>query len=438
MRGRGLVRSLISVYDVLHKRLSNTIGVLTNQFGQRTYSVGSGGYRKIGHRSLCCLAAILPFIFLTFIASEGYFQTHLSEELVSSTQFSAAVNSIISGFNSNSSCDVFSGKWVYDKTYPLYNVSECPFAEHGFRCQNNGRKDQDYMKWRWKPLSCDIPRFNPSDILQRLQGLRVVFVGDSMARTQWESLICLLMQGVADKRSVYEINGKKITKLVPFLRVRFSSFNFTIEYYRSPFLVQKGSPPKNVPKRVHRTLKLDKMDDSNKRWLDADILIFNSGHWWTPTKTYQLGCYFQVGDSLKLGMKIEAAYQKAISTWASWVESAVNTSRTHVFFRSFEPSHWSGSWDNLSCKVSRQPISNLKRIRGYLLSQISWDVIARMKAPVTFLNVTTLSAYRTDAHIGKWSDKPDVPDCSHWCLPGVPDIWNEMLFSSFFMRGRRV
>lgn len=283
-----MVRYLISVYDLLLKRLSNTIGILTSHFGQRSYSVGQVGYRKIGHRSLCFLAAILPFIFLTFIASEGYFRTQLSEDLVSSTHFSAAVNTIFSGIISNSSCDVFSGKWVYDKTYPLYNVSDCPFAERGFRCQYNGREDQDYMKWRWKPLGCDIPRFKPSDILQRLQGLRVVFVGDSMARTQWESLICLLMQGVADKQSVYEINGQKIAKRTRILRIHFSSFNFTIEYYRSPFLVQMSNPPKNVPKRVHHTLKLDKIDDLNKRWLDADILVFNSGHWWTPTKTFQI------------------------------------------------------------------------------------------------------------------------------------------------------
>ncbi|KAL1112377.1 hypothetical protein V6Z11_D02G122100 [Gossypium hirsutum] len=22
-----------------------------------------------------------------------------------------------------------------------------------------------------------------------------------------------------------------------------------------------------------------------------------------------------------------------------------------------------------------------------------------------------------------------VPDCSHWCLPGLPDIWNEIFLS---------
>ncbi|KAH9308175.1 hypothetical protein KI387_036086, partial [Taxus chinensis] len=342
MRGYRLFRSLNSIYDVVYKILSSTIGsiIFPSQFSQRTYSFGSGGYRQIGHHNFCYLAAILVFIFITFITSHGYFRPHFSAEFISSSEFSSTINGIKNDYSSNSSCDISSGKWVYDKTYPLYTAFSCPFVERGFCCQSNGRKDQDYMKWRWKAMSCDIPRFKSSDILKRLQGLRVAFVGDSMARTQWESLICLLMQGVADKQSVYEINGNKITKRIPFLGVRFSSFNFTIEYYRSPFLVQHGSPPKNAPKRVHSTLKLDKIDYANKRWLDADLLIFNSGHWWTPTKTFRTGCYFQVGDSLKLGIKIEAAYQKAISTWASWVDSMVNTSRTRVYFRSFEPTHW--------------------------------------------------------------------------------------------------
>lgn len=150
------------------------------------------------------------------------------------------------------------------------------------------------------------------------------------------------------------------------------------------------------------------------------------------------GCYFQVGDSLKLGMTIRDAYRKAISTWASWVESTVNTSRTHVFFRSFEPSHWRNSFTKKVCKVSKYPISDPGNLGKYPLSQILVDVVTRMQVPVTVLNVTTLSAYRSDAHVGQWSDMPSVPDCSHWCLPGVPDMWNELLFGYLLMEGRGV
>ncbi|CAN6475721.1 unnamed protein product [Victoria cruziana] len=195
---------------------------------------------------------------------------------------------VANGFESIEDCDFFEGKWVKDDSYPLYNGSLCPFAEKGFNCQGNGRKDDNYMKWRWKPHHCEVPRFDVHEILQTLRGLRIVFVGDSMGRTQWESLICLLMTGVSDKKSVYEINGNEITKQIRFLGVRFSSFNFTVEFYRSPFLVQQGIPPRHSPKRVRSTLRLDRLDKISNRWLNSDFLIFNSGHWWNPVKIFDV------------------------------------------------------------------------------------------------------------------------------------------------------
>ncbi|KAL5982645.1 hypothetical protein ACLOJK_016720 [Asimina triloba] len=183
-------------------------------------------------------------------------------------------------------CDFFNGKWVRDEAYPLYNSSECPFTERGFNCLANGRRDYGYQKWRWKPLHCDIPSFNVTVILEQLRGKRVVFVGDSMSRTQWESMICLLMTGVKDKRSVFEVNRNSITKQIRHLNVRFQSFDFNIEFYRSVFLMKRGRPPRHGPRRVQSTLHLDELDDINNRWIDADILIFNSGQWWTPGKLF--------------------------------------------------------------------------------------------------------------------------------------------------------
>lgn len=185
-------------------------------------------------------------------------------------------------------CNVYEGSWIADESYPLYNASLCPFAERGFDCLANGREDMGYAKWRWKPKNCDIPRFDAHRVLEGLRGKRVVFVGDSLSRTQWESLICLLMTGVEDKESVYEVNGNKITKQIRFLSVRFTTFDLRMDFYRSVFLVQPASKPVRAPKRVKSTLRIDKMDDISKEWIDSDILIFNSGHWWTPSKLFEL------------------------------------------------------------------------------------------------------------------------------------------------------
>ncbi|KAL6209260.1 hypothetical protein ACLB2K_020202 [Fragaria x ananassa] len=333
-------------------------------------------------------------------------------------------------------CNVYEGSWIADESYPLYNASLCPFAERGFDCLANGREDMGYAKWRWKPKNCDIPRFDAHRVLEGLRGKRVVFVGDSLSRTQWESLICLLMTGVEDKESVYEVNGNKITKQIRFLSVRFTTFDLRMDFYRSVFLVQPASKPVRAPKRVKSTLRIDKMDDISKEWIDSDILIFNSGHWWTPSKLFELepnfvsnrGCYFQMGKSLKLGMPITTAFKKAMSTWASWVETTINTNRTSVFFRTFESSHWSGQ-HRYSCKVGQRPWLRSWGMDRSPVSDTIIKIVHKMAVPVTIMHVTPMGSFRSDGHVGLWSDNPSVPDCSHWCLPGVPDMWNEILLS---------
>ena len=49
-------------------------------------------------------------------------------------------------------------------------------------------------------------------MLELIRGKRLVFVGDSINRNQWESMICLLYGAVNDPKKVYETRGRKITK----------------------------------------------------------------------------------------------------------------------------------------------------------------------------------------------------------------------------------
>ncbi|GMP36652.1 hypothetical protein CsSME_00008710 [Camellia sinensis var. sinensis] len=57
------------------------------------------------------------------------------------------------------SCDLYVGNWVRDEEdYPIYKPGSCPYVDEAYDCQNNGRKDSDYLKWRWKPHGCELPR----------------------------------------------------------------------------------------------------------------------------------------------------------------------------------------------------------------------------------------------------------------------------------------
>lgn len=51
---------------------------------------------------------------------------------------------------------------------------------------------------------------------------------------------------------------------------------------------------------------------------------------------------------------------------------------------------------------------------------------------IQLLDLTHLSEFRADAHPAIWLGKKDAvaiwgQDCLHWCLPGLPDTWVDIL-----------
>ena len=70
--------------------------------------------------------------------------------------------------------------------------------------------------------------------------------------------------------------------------------------------------------------------------------------------------------------------------------------------------------------------------------KITEEVIKDMRVPVKLLNVTSLTNFRKDGHPSIYgknltpgkSVSKRRQDCSHWCLPGVPDTWNELIYAS--------
>ncbi|KAM6541210.1 hypothetical protein CsatB_005657 [Cannabis sativa] len=342
-------------------------------------------------------------------------------------------------------CDIFDGNWVWDETYPLYNSPDCPFMDGGFRCSENSRPNHQYTKWRWQPKHCNLPRFDGEKMLEKLRNKRVVFAGDSIARNQWESLLCLLSSAVSNKSSIYEVNRNPITKHSGYLIFKFDHFNCTVEYYRSPFLVLLGHPPPKSPPNVKYALKVDQMDRTANRWNQADLLILNSGRWWTYEKTLRTGCNFEEGRKMKMNMSVETAYKKSMETVVDWVNTKVNKKKTLVYFRTYSPSHFrGGSWKNGGgCHMETLPELGPLTSNEHSYVKIVSDVLSSKKrsSNLEMLNVTNMSMRRKDGHPSIYNSKGDknkspshIQDCSHWCLPGVPDSWNELLYAIFLKR----
>ena len=64
-------------------------------------------------------------------------------------------------------------------------------------------------------------RFDGGKMLEMLRGKRLVFVGDSLNRNMWESLVCALRDSLKDKSRVYEVSGRQRFRTQGFYSFKF-------------------------------------------------------------------------------------------------------------------------------------------------------------------------------------------------------------------------
>lgn len=68
------------------------------------------------------------------------------------------------------------------------------------------------------------------------------------------------------------------------LGCRRQDYGLTIDFFVSPFLVREWEV-RNKDRSTKETLRLDLIGMSCDQYKGADILVFNTGHWWTHDKT---------------------------------------------------------------------------------------------------------------------------------------------------------
>ncbi|GFQ02544.1 protein trichome birefringence-like 4 [Phtheirospermum japonicum] len=97
-----------------------------------------------------------------------------------------------------------------------------------------------------------------------------------------------------------------------------------------------------------------------------------------------------------------------------------------------------GQWNSGgNCDGETRPIMDNAHLGPYPSMMRALETeISRMRMPVFYLNITKMTYYRKKGHPSIFEELASTrkdgsffQDCSHWCLPRVPDSWNELLYA---------
>ncbi|CAK9161042.1 unnamed protein product [Ilex paraguariensis] len=378
-------------------------------------------------------------------------QTDLNDTIPTSQTYVASVPSLspaasnVSKFGSG--CDLYDGKWVHDSTGPLYRNDSCPVLTQMQNCQGNGRPDKDYENWRWKPSLCDLPRFDANKFLELMRGKTLAFIGDSVARNQMESMLCILWQVEEPKN-----RGNRRMQ-----RYYFKSTNTMIIRIWSSWLVHQTDESFDFSPAGVVKLHLDAPDEGFMDFIPTfDVVVLSSGHWFAKQSVYILNNEI-VGGQLWWPDKSRQKKIDNVEAFGISVETILTAMVTHpnytglTIVRSYSPDHYEGgAWNTGgSCTGQIRPALDGELVENGFTNIMHEKQVMGFKRAINkkankstlrLMDITKAFGYRHDGHPGPYRSpdpnkitkrgpdgRPPPQDCLHWCMPGPVDTWNELV-----------
>lgn len=338
-------------------------------------------------------------------------------------------------------CNFAKGRWVADKRRPLYSGFGCKqWLSDMWSCRLTQRTDFTYEGYRWQPENCEMPEFHRLRFLRKMQDKTIAFVGDSLGRQQFQSLMCMATGG-EDRLDVEDVGWKfGLTKPPGAVRPDgwafwFSQTNTTILYYWSASLCAIESINSTDPDTEY-AMHLDKPPTFLERFLNQfHVLVLNTGHHWNRGKLVANKWVMYANGKPVLDRKLSQignAKNLAIHSIVRWVDTHMSWhTELKAFFRTISPRHFSGGdWNSGGKCDNTIPLAGGDKVTQDEPSDpVIGDAVKGTK--VKILDITAISQLRDEAHMSRYSLKASdsVQDCLHWCLPGVPDTWNELLYA---------
>ena len=305
------------------------------------------------------------------------------------------------------------GEWVPANTtsFQWGSFSSLSSKESYRQCLRTERQGDCGDAWEnsWLPQPEQYLLYNGTraNLRSCLGGVTIYLVGDSLTRQQTKALECLLNELV---------NG-----------------NVVLKYFRCPYLLdyeydrRTGGPTNTETNQLCKPLERALSSNS------PDLMLLNVGHW---------------TDKAKLGLEWKEIFDVILRKTVARLETIFDTRpQPRIFFRmtasrffregdwNTSPEGWCGCQgpDKNRCRpdaIAQQP-NPLAKYSDYnplslvlpAMNEIAKTIIqfSAVSLKIEILYTSEMSLAREDASY----------DCSHFCLPGVPDLWNLMLLERF-------
>ncbi|XP_057815610.2 protein trichome birefringence-like 13 isoform X2 [Cryptomeria japonica] len=274
------------------------------------------------------------------------------------------------------------------------------------------------------------------------------FVGDSLNRNMFVSLVCMLKEASNDARKWRPAHADR--------GYTFLQYNVTLAYHRTNLLARYGRWSAKIDGGALEQLgykegfRVD-IDIPDGSWAEApsyhNILILNTGHWWwapakfDPVKSPML--FFEKGQPILPPISPEEGLDMVLHNMIDFVEKNMPKNALNVF-RTQSPRHFEGGdWNEGGTCQRTKPLLPEEVENIFAVKNHSPNVEVRLAnrhlqealkdSSFNLLNITFMSEFRADAHPSTSGGKKHE-DCMHWCLPGITDYWNDLLMDTLLMK----